>query len=115
MYKRQTLTKKMAESLTEFLDTHGIKVRYMHYDVDTIERMETVSYTHLGRKGPKISREACFKEGEKSSVYRRWRPYRKPTQVVRKRILRPVSYTHLLRLRHAQKKTAAAQSLRHKM
>ena len=42
-----------------------------------------------GRKGPKISREACFKEGEKSSVYRRWRPYRKPTQVVRKRILRP--------------------------
>ena len=39
--------------------------------------------------GPKISREACFKEGEKSSVYRRWRPYRKPTQVVRKRILRP--------------------------
>ncbi|MBS7390205.1 MAG: excinuclease ABC subunit UvrB [Oscillospiraceae bacterium] len=37
-----TLTKKMAESLTEFLDTHGIKVKYMHYDIDTIERMELI-------------------------------------------------------------------------
>jgi len=43
-----TLTKKMAESLTEFLDTHGIKVRYMHYDVDTIERMEIIRDLRLG-------------------------------------------------------------------
>lgn len=38
----------MAESLTEFLDTHGIKVRYMHYDVDTIERMEIIRDLRLG-------------------------------------------------------------------
>ncbi len=43
-----TLTKKMAESLTEFLDTHGIKVRYMHYDIDTIERMELIRDLRLG-------------------------------------------------------------------
>lgn len=43
-----TLTKKMAESLTEFLDTHGIKVSYMHYDVDTIERMEIIRDLRLG-------------------------------------------------------------------
>lgn len=37
-----TLTKKMAEDLTEFLDKAGIKVRYMHHDIDTIERMEII-------------------------------------------------------------------------
>ncbi len=41
-----------------------------------------------GRKGTKISSEASMDEGEKSSVYRISRPYRKPTQVGRKRILR---------------------------
>ena len=43
-----TLTKKMAESLTDFLDTHGIKVKYMHYDIDTIERMELIRDLRLG-------------------------------------------------------------------
>ncbi len=37
-----TLTRKMAEDLTEYLANYGIKVRYMHYDVDTIERMELI-------------------------------------------------------------------------
>lgn len=37
-----TLTRKMAEDLTEYLTNYGIKVRYMHYDVDTIERMELI-------------------------------------------------------------------------
>ena len=37
-----TLTKKMAESLTEYLTDYGIKVRYMHHDIDTIERMQTI-------------------------------------------------------------------------
>ncbi|MBQ8001056.1 MAG: excinuclease ABC subunit UvrB [Ruminococcus sp.] len=37
-----TLTKKMAEDLTTYLDTAGIKVRYMHHDIDTVERMEIV-------------------------------------------------------------------------
>ena len=37
-----TLTKKMAEDLTSYLETAGIKVRYMHHDIDTVERMEIV-------------------------------------------------------------------------
>ncbi len=43
-----TLTKKMAENLTEYLNTAGIKVRYMHYDIDTIERMEIIRGLRLG-------------------------------------------------------------------
>ena len=43
-----TLTKKMAEDLTDYLDNMGIKVRYMHYDVDTIERMELIRDLRLG-------------------------------------------------------------------
>ena len=43
-----TLTKKMAEDLTEYLDNLGIKVRYMHYDIDTIERMEIIRDLRLG-------------------------------------------------------------------
>ena len=43
-----TLTKKMAEDLTDYLDGFGIKVRYMHYDVDTIERMEIIRDLRLG-------------------------------------------------------------------
>ncbi len=43
-----TLTKKMAESLTDYLDNLGIKVRYMHYDVDTMERMEIIRDLRLG-------------------------------------------------------------------
>ena len=56
-----TLTKKMAESLTDYLKNAGIRVRYLHSEVDTLERMEilrdlrmdvfdvlAVSYTHLG-------------------------------------------------------------------
>ena len=43
-----TLTKKQAESLTEYLDNLGIKVRYMHYDIDTIERMEIIRDLRLG-------------------------------------------------------------------
>ncbi len=43
-----TLTKIMAESLTEYLTDFGIKVRYMHYDIDTIERMEIIRDLRLG-------------------------------------------------------------------
>ena len=43
-----TLTKKMAENLTDYLDNTGIKVRYMHYDVDTIERMKLIRELRLG-------------------------------------------------------------------
>ena len=43
-----TLTKKMAENLTDYLSQHGIKVRYMHYDIDTMERMELIRDLRLG-------------------------------------------------------------------
>lgn len=43
-----TLAKKMAEDLTDYLENLGIKVRYMHHDVDTIERMEIIRDLRLG-------------------------------------------------------------------
>ena len=43
-----TLTKKMAEDLTQYLQKAGIKVRYMHHDVETIERMELIRDLRLG-------------------------------------------------------------------
>jgi len=43
-----TLTKKMAEDLTAYFETMGIKVRYMHHDIDTVERMEIVRDLRLG-------------------------------------------------------------------
>ena len=43
-----TLTKKMAEDLTEYLAKSGIKVRYLHHDVDTIKRMEIIRQLRLG-------------------------------------------------------------------
>ncbi len=43
-----TLTKKMAESLTEYLKENGVRVRYMHSDIDTMERIEIVSALRSG-------------------------------------------------------------------
>ncbi|BCZ95815.1 excinuclease ABC subunit UvrB [Legionella pneumophila serogroup 1] len=43
-----TLTKRMAEDLTEYLSEHGIKVRYLHSDVDTVERIEIIRDLRLG-------------------------------------------------------------------
>lgn len=43
-----TLTKKMAEDLTTYLEKMGIRVRYMHHDIDTVERMEIVRDLRLG-------------------------------------------------------------------
>ena len=43
-----TLTKKMAEDLTDFLTEQGIKVKYMHHEVDTFERMEIIKDLRLG-------------------------------------------------------------------
>jgi len=44
-----TLTKKMAEDLTEYLDEHDVKTRYLHSDVDTVERMEIIRDLRLGK------------------------------------------------------------------
>jgi len=43
-----TLTKRMAENLTEYLSEHGIKVRYLHSDIDTVERVEILRDLRLG-------------------------------------------------------------------
>ena len=43
-----TLTRKMAEDLTEYLQTNGIKVKYIHFNVDTLERMEIIRDLRLG-------------------------------------------------------------------
>ncbi|MCI1955504.1 MAG: excinuclease ABC subunit UvrB [Oscillospiraceae bacterium] len=44
-----TLTKKMAEDLTSYLEGMDIRVRYMHYDIDTVERMEIIRDLRLGK------------------------------------------------------------------
>lgn len=43
-----TLTKRMAEDLSEYLSDHGLKVRYLHSDIDTVERMEIIRDLRLG-------------------------------------------------------------------
>ena len=43
-----TLTKKMAEDLTDYMEKAGIRVRYMHHDIDTIERMEIIRDLRMG-------------------------------------------------------------------
>jgi excinuclease ABC subunit B len=43
-----TLTKRMSEDLTDYLTEHGVKVRYLHSDIDTVERMEIIRDLRLG-------------------------------------------------------------------
>src|SRR5262249_18201279 len=43
-----TLTKRMAEDLTDYLTEHGVKVRYLHSDIDTLERIEIIRDLRLG-------------------------------------------------------------------
>ncbi|WP_447556530.1 excinuclease ABC subunit UvrB [Vreelandella sp. EE22] len=44
-----TLTKRMAEDLTEYLDDHDVRVRYLHSDIDTVERVEIIRDLRLGK------------------------------------------------------------------
>ena len=44
-----TLTKRMAEDLTEYLAEHGVRVRYLHSDIDTVERVEIIRDLRLGK------------------------------------------------------------------
>jgi excinuclease ABC subunit B len=44
-----TLTKRMAEDLSDYLNDHGVKVRYLHSDIDTVERMEIIRDLRLGK------------------------------------------------------------------
>ncbi len=43
-----TLTKRMAEDLTEYLHEHGVRVRYLHSDIETVERIEIIRDLRLG-------------------------------------------------------------------
>ena len=43
-----TLTKRMAEDLTDYLGEHDVRVRYLHSDIDTVERMEVIRDLRLG-------------------------------------------------------------------
>ena len=44
-----TLTKRMAEDLSEYLNEHGVKVRYLHSDIDTVERIEIIRDLRIGK------------------------------------------------------------------
>ena len=44
-----TLTKRMSEDLTDYLTENGIKVRYLHSDIDTVERVEIIRDLRLGK------------------------------------------------------------------
>ena len=44
-----TLTKRMAEDLAEYLDEHGVKARYLHSDIDTVERIEIIRDLRIGK------------------------------------------------------------------
>ena len=44
-----TLTKRMAEDLTEYLHDHGVRVRYLHSDIETVERVEIIRDLRLGK------------------------------------------------------------------
>ena len=89
-----TLTKRMAEDLTEYLRDHGVQVRYLHSDIETVERTEIIRDLRLGafdvlvginllREGldmPEVSLVAIF-DADKEGFLRSERA--------------PVSYTHL--------------------
>ena len=91
-----TLTKRMAEQLTEYLSENGVKVRYLHSDIDTVERVEIIRDLRLGlfdvlvginllREGldiPEVSLVAIL-DADKEGFLRA------------ERSLIPVSYTHL--------------------
>ena len=44
-----TLTKRMSEDLSDYLDEHGVKARYLHSDIDTVERIEIIRDLRIGK------------------------------------------------------------------
>jgi excinuclease ABC subunit B len=54
-----TLTKKMAEDLTEYLLEHGFRVRYLHSEVDTLERIQIVRELRLGEYDVLVGSACC--------------------------------------------------------
>jgi excinuclease ABC subunit B len=73
-----TLTKRMAEDLTDYLTEHGVKVRYLHSDIDTLERIEIIRDLRLGVFDVLVGIN-LLREG---SIFRnaRWWPSSMPTR-----------------------------------
>jgi excinuclease ABC subunit B len=69
-----TLTKRMAEDLTEYLHENGVRVRYMHSDIDTIERIEIIRDLRLGR----LRRPHRHQPSARGPRHPRMRPRRHP-------------------------------------
>ena len=107
-----TLTKKMAEDLTNFLENNGIRIRYMHHDIDTMERMEIIRDLRLGefdvlvginllREGldiPEVSLVAILdadKEGFLRSETSLVQTIGRAARNAQGQVIMSVSYTHL--------------------
>ena len=73
-----TLTKRMAEDLTEYLHEHGVRVRYMHSDIDTIERIEIIRDLRLGAFDALVGINLCAKVWTFPNA--RWWPFSMPTR-----------------------------------
>jgi excinuclease ABC subunit B len=86
-----TLTKKMAEDLSAYLTNAGIKCRYMHHDIDTMERMEIIRDLRLGEfdvlVGINLLREGL--DIPEVSLVAIWTPTRRASSEARPALSRP--------------------------
>ena len=82
-----TLTKRMAEDLTDYLTEHGVKVRYLHSDIDTLERIEIIRDLRLGVFDVLVGSTCCAKAStfRNARWWRSWMPTRKVSCVRRPR------------------------------
>ena len=67
-----TLTKRMAEDLTEYLHEHGVRVRYLHADIETVERTEIIRDLRLGQVSMCWSASTCCAKGWTCPKWRWW-------------------------------------------
>jgi excinuclease ABC subunit B len=74
-----TLTKRMAEDLTEYLEEHGERVRYLHSDIDTVERMEIIRDLRLGEFDVLVGSTCCVRGWicRKCRWWRSWMPIKR--------------------------------------
>jgi excinuclease ABC subunit B len=79
-----TLTKRMAEDLTEYLEEHGERVRYLHSDIDTVERMEISATCGLGEFDVLVGSTCCVKGWicRKCRWWRFWTPIKRASCVL---------------------------------
>ena len=87
-----TLTKKMAEELTDFLGEHGVRVRYLHSDVDTLRRVELLSELRARASTTCWSASTCCARAStcpRSRWCRSWTPTRRGSSAAARRSSRP--------------------------